>query len=268
MTAQVAPEDIPDWGPLAARLGEIPEPMRVSLAARHLASGSTLDHDADRPIQAASTIKTLILVALARAVDTGTIDLDREVTVDDDWRVGGSGVLNWLHGGVTLPLRDHAWLMIAISDNTASNAIIETLGVETIRQVAKERGVPSLHLGRRFYGHLPKGETNRNQVTAKGLTDLLTAIWNDTAASSEQCAWMRALHGDQQHRDRLARCLPEGATYAGKTGTLAGISHDSGVITGPSGSVAISVLVESTTSKYEDDAFLGTIGRAVAEMVS
>ena len=268
MSHETAPEEVPDWGPLAACIAAIPEPMRVAISALHLASGSTLDHEADRPVQAASTIKTLILVALARAVDSGMMDLDTEVAVQNDWRVGGSGVLNWLHGGVTLPLRDHAWLMIAISDNTASNAIIETLGVETIRQTADELGVPSLHLGRRFYGYLPEGETNLNQVTAKGLTDLLAAIWHGTAASPDLCAWMRKLHSDQQHCDRLPRCLPEGVSYAGKTGTLDGISHDCGVITGPSGAVAISVLVESTAGKYEDNAFIGTLGRAVAGMVS
>jgi beta-lactamase class A len=259
---------VPDWGPLAARLGAIPDGMRVALAARHLESGSTLEQDAERVISAASTIKTLILVALARALDAGTVELDTEVAVQDGWRVGGSGVLNWLHGGVSLPLRDHAWLMIAISDNTASNAIIEALGIETIRQAAGDLGLPALHLGRRFYGYVPPGETSRNEVTARALTDLLAAIWNDTAASTERCAWMRQLHADQQHRARLARNLPEGITYAGKTGTLKGISHDCGVIAGPAGSVAVSVLVESTVSPYDDDAFIGTIGEAVATIVS
>lgn len=265
---QSTSEPEPDWSPLAACLADIPEGIRISLAARHLGSGSTLDHDPERPVQAASTIKTLILTALARAVDDGRVDLDTVATVDDELRVGGSGVLNWLHAGVSLPLRDHAWLMIAISDNTASNVIIETLGVSEIRATADALCVPSLHLGRRFLGYLPKGETNRNQVTALGLTDLLTAIWTDRAASPEQCAWMRSLHADQQHRDRLARSLPEAVTYAGKTGTLDGISHDCGVIEGGSGAVAITALIESTGESYDDDAFLGRIGRAVSEIVS
>jgi beta-lactamase class A len=259
---------VPDWGPLAARLAAIPDGMCVSLAARHLGSDSILSHDAERKVQSASTIKSLILVALARALDAGDLDLDAEVTVQDDWRVDGNGVLNWLHSGITLPLRDHAWLMIAISDNTASNVIIETLGVERIQRTAEELGVPSLHLGRRFYGYLPAGETGRNAVTACGLTDLLTMIWNDTAASPERCAWMRKLHEDQQHRDRLARNLPEELVYAGKTGTLTGISHDVGVITGPSGTVVVSALVESTASPYDDDVFIGSIGQAIAEIVT
>lgn len=268
MPATADPATVTDWGPLAARLAAVPDGMRLSLAARHLGSGSTLEHDADRAVTAASTIKTLILVAVARALDAGTIALDTEVRIRDEWRIGGSGVVNWLHRGIALPVEDLAWLMIAISDNTTSNALIETVGLETIQRTATELGVPSLHLGRRFYGYLPAGETNVNEVTARGLTDLLTGIWRDKVASPERCAWMRNLHADQQHRDRLARHLPEGASYAGKTGTLNGITHDIGVIAGPKGEIAVSALVESTRGHYEDDAFLGTIGAAVAEVVS
>jgi beta-lactamase class A len=268
MPTTADPPTITDWGPLAARLAAIPDGMRLALAARHLGSGSTLDHDADRPVTAASTIKTLILAALARALDAGTLALDTEIEIRDAWRIGGSGVVNWLHCGIALPVEDLAWLMIAISDNTTSNALIETVGLDVIQRTATELDVPSLHLGRRFYGYLPKGETNVNEVTARGLTDLLTGIWTDEAASPERCAWMRKLHADQQHRDRLPRCLPEGVTYAGKTGTVDGISHDIGVISGPTGEVAVSALIESNRGHYEDNIFLGTIGKAVAEVVS
>ncbi len=262
------PPAIPDWGPLAAQLADIPDKMRVSVAARHLASGSTLDHDAEREVSSASTIKTLILAAIARAIDAGRLSPDDDVTVTEEMRCPGSGVLNWLHEGITLPVRDHAWLMIAISDNTASNAMIHAAGLDAIRQLATELDVASIKLERMFMGTPPPDQAHRNRVTARALTDLLTAIWNDTAASPEQCAWMRQLHGDQQHRDRLARHLPDGVSYAGKTGTLTGISHDIGVIEGPAGRVAISALIESTASKYEDDAFLGAIGKAVADIVS
>ncbi len=261
-------ETVVDWGPLAAELARIPDTMRVSIFARDLEGGSTLEHDADRTITAASTIKTLILVAIARALDSGSITRDTPVTVTDTMRIGGSGVLNWLHDGITLPVEDLAWLMIAISDNSASNAMIEVAGLDTIQRLAPDLDVPTLHLARPFLGRAPADGQNRNQVTARGLTDLLNAIWNDTAASPEQCAWMRTLHGDQQHRDRLPRDLPDGVSYAGKTGTLEGVSHDCGVIAGPSGAIAISVLVESEANRYDDDAFIGSLGQAVAEMVS
>lgn len=268
MPASTNPVAPIDWAPLATCLAAIPDGIQLSLAARDLRSDSTLEHDADRAVLAASTIKTLILTAVARAIDDGTLTLDTEIAIRDEWRIGGSGVVNWLHRGIALPVEDLAWLMIAISDNTTSNALIETVGLGTIQSLATELGVPSLHLGRRFYGYLPKGETNVNEVTARGLTDLLTGIWRDEVASPERCTWMRALHADQQHRDRLARHLPEKVTYAGKTGTLDGISHDIGVIAGQNGEIAVSALIRSTADAYEDDVFLGEIGTAIAEIVS
>lgn len=261
-------EGVPDWSPLAVRLAEIPDLMTVSVSARHLASESTLDHESDRVVPSASTIKTLILTAVARALDAGDLSLDSEMTIRDEMRVGGSGVLNWLHQGITLPLKDLAWLMIAVSDNTASNALIDAAGLGTVRQTAVDLNVPSLELARPFMGRAPADNKNKNRVTAKGLTDLLTAIWTDTAASPERCAWMRDLHADQQHCDRLPRNLPENVGYAGKTGTIEEIAHDIGVITGPSGAIAISVLVESSAETYANDVFIGTLGQAVAEIVS
>ena len=115
MPTTADPSSITDWGPLAARLAAIPEGMRLGLAARHLDSGSTLDHDADRTVTAASTIKTLILTAVARALDAGDLTLDTEIEVRDEWRIGGTGVVNWLHRGISLPVEDHAWLMIAMT---------------------------------------------------------------------------------------------------------------------------------------------------------
>lgn len=267
MPSEPASSAVPDWGPVAACLANIPPSARVSVSARHLSSGSTLDNDADRSIASASTIKTLILAAVARALDSGDLSLDQDVTISDEMRVGGSGVLNWLHHGISLPLRDVAWLMIAVSDNTASNAMIDAVGLGRVHQTAQDLNVPTLELARPFMGRAPTDNKNRNQVTAKGLTDLLTAIWTDTAASPERCQWMRDLHADQQHLDRLPRHLPDGVTYAGKTGSLDGIAHDTGVITGPGGSIAISVLVEHSTDPYDVDTYIGTLGRAVAEIV-
>jgi beta-lactamase class A len=260
--------DIPDWSPLAARLGTVPDRIVLSMAARHLESGSTLEYDVERSMSSASTIKTLILAAAAKALDAGDLALDQSFVVRDDMRVGGSGVLNWLHDGVSLPLRDMAWLMIAISDNTASNAMIDAVGLDRIQQVAIELGTPSLQLARPFLGRAPSDNKNRNQVTARGLTDLLTSIWTDEAASPERCAWMRDLHDDQQHRDRLPRHLSDDVTYAGKTGSLDGIAHDIGVIAGPQGRVAISVLVEHTVDPYDADAFIGSLGLAVGAIVA
>ncbi len=73
------------------------------------------------------------------------------------------------------------------------------------------------------------------------------------------------LLGDQQHRDRLARHLPAGVTFAGKSGSLTGIAHDTGLLRGPGGEAAVAVLTQGFDDPYVADAFIGDIGRAVVE---
>lgn len=97
--------------------------------------------------------------------------------------------------------------------------------------------------------------------------NILTAIYHDTVATPELCAWMRQCLADQQHRDRLARHLPEGVEYAGKTGTIEGIVHDCGVIIGPQARITVAVLTQGYRNPYDAERFIGRIGTALGEMV-
>ena len=256
------------WSALRDIVGTAPESTAVALAACHLESGETLSINGDGNFPSASTIKILILAALANAFDDGRLRPTDRVAVREELKVEGSGVLNWLETGLELSLRDHAWLMIAISDNTASNVLIDAVGLVQIAAIGKAIGVGETTLARMFMGrHAPPGAP-RNRATADGLVAILTAIENDIAASPEQCAWMRSLLEDQQHVDRLPRHLPEGVHYRGKTGTLTGIVHDCGVLYGPGGRVAIAVLTEGFANAYDAERLIGRIGTAAAGFVA
>jgi beta-lactamase class A len=235
---------------------------------RHLDTGDTRAINGGRDFASASTIKILILAALARAFDDGRLCPADKVPVREDLKVEGSGVLNWLATGLELSLRDHAWLMIAISDNTASNVLIDAVGLDQIRVAGDDIGIGETTLARMFMRrHAPPGAP-RNRATADGLVAILRAIEDDTAASAERCAWMRDLLNDQQHVDRLPRHLPEGVEYRGKTGTLTGTVHDCGVLSGPGGRVAVAVLTEGFENVYDAERLIGAVGTAVAGMVS
>jgi len=257
----------PAWDALREFAAGIPEQTRVGISLRHLDTGATLSLNGDGNFPSASTIKILIMAALANAFDDGRLCPGDTAPVREELKVPGSGVLNWLATGLELSLRDHAWLMIAISDNTASNVLIDAVGLEQIRATGEAIGIGETALGRMFMGSAPPGPP-KNRATADGLVAILTAIENDTAASPEQCAWMRQLMDDQQHVDRLPRHLPEGIAYRGKTGSISGIVHDCGVLTGPGGRVAIAVLTEGFENPYDAERLIGRIGTAAAELVS
>lgn len=250
---------------LAARR---PEGTEVGIAVRNLDTGESFAINGDQDFPSASTIKILILAGLAESVARGEMSLDDTLPAPPEIRLGGSGVLNWLDRNLQLTLRDHAWLMTAISDNSSSNVLMNAVGIEKINELGARLRVGRTVMGRKFMDrNIPPGPS-QNRATANGLVNILAAIYADEIATPELCDWMRTCLADQQHRDRLARHLPEGVTYAGKTGTIRGIAHDCGVISGKHGRIAVAVLTQGFENPYDADRFIGRIGSAIGESVS
>ena len=257
----------PHWDTVRDIADRRVEGTDIGLFARYLDTGETFGLNAEHDFASASTIKIQIMAALAEAVAAGTLSLDDKLPASPDIRLSGSGVLNWLDRDLELSLRDHAWLMIAVSDNSTSNVLMNAVGMDAINDLGQRLGVGSMHMGRNFMDrNIPPGPP-QNRATALGLVNVLTAIYHDEIATPELCAWMRQLLADQQHRDRLARHLPEGVVYAGKTGTIEGIVHDCGVLSGPTGRIAVAVLTQGYRSTYDAERFIGRIGTAIGEMV-
>ena len=235
----------------------------VGVAARWLATGERWESGGGQPFPAASTIKLAILVACYQEVDAGTLDLDRPVAVAPNAIVGGTGVLVGLRPGLRLPVEDLLYLMVAISDNTASNLLIDVVGRERVQQTIADLGLTGTALNRRFLGRTPGSGDPENFATASDLVALLAAIARDEAASAANCARMRDVLALQQDRDRLARRLPEGVAFAGKSGSLPGIVHDAGLLTTADDTVAVAVLTRGIADRYLADELIGRVGQAV-----
>jgi beta-lactamase class A len=245
-----------------------PDGTSVAVTVFDVESGATLSIDGEKDYASASTIKILILAALARAFDAGTLHPDEKRPAPREIRLEGSGVVNWLDPELELTLRDHAWLMTAISDNSSSNVCIDAVGIGAIGELGAELGAGKTRLGRMFMGANAPAGPPKNRATPDGLVEILKAIENDTAASPDRCAWMRQCLDDQQHRDRLPRHLPEDVDYRGKTGTIKGIVHDCGVLTGPGGKIIAAVLTEGFENPYDAERLIGRIGTAAAGLVA
>lgn len=244
-----------------------PEGTEVGISILNLKTGERQEINADHDFPSASTIKILILAALAEAVKAGHLSLDDTLGASPEIRLTGSGVLNWLDRDLQLTLRDHAWLMTAISDNSSSNVLMNAVGIPEINALGKRLNVGATTMGRNFMDrNIPPGPA-QNRATANGLVNILAAMYADEVGTPELAAWMRKCLEDQQHRDRLARHLPDGAEYAGKTGTVEGINHDCGVIWGENGTYAVAVLTQGFENPYDADRFIGRIGTVIGEIV-
>ena len=146
----VTPATAQDLSGLRRTLDSLADQHRgvVGYAIRDLETGAQLGRRADEPFPTASLIKVPVLVTLFDLVERGLISLDDELTVLKIDKVGGAGQLQFLHDGAVVTVRDAAWLMTTISDNTATNLILARI---VIRRVWAK--MDSLGLGRTRVHH-------------------------------------------------------------------------------------------------------------------
>lgn len=258
-------DDGDGWARAVAQAEGAGPGAEVAIAARRLGTARSWGRGEHDPFPAASTIKLAILVALFRGHDAGRIDLGERLPVGSADAVPGSGVLGLLTPGLALPLSDLATLMVAISDNTASNLLLDRVGMGAVAETIADLGLRGTALNRRFLGRLPTPGEPENVTTAADLADLLVAIADDRAATAASCARMREVLATQQDRARLARRLPPGVEFAGKSGSLPGLVHDTGLLRPPGGTLAVAVLTRGIADPYEAEE---TIGRIGAELLS
>jgi beta-lactamase class A len=231
----------PTPSPLHNAIAEIERESggEISLAMRDLQTGRTVAYHADRMVMTASVIKLPILVHVALAVREGSLSWETELKLTEEEIVGGSGVLNVLTPGLSLTLRDVCTLMTVVSDNTATNMVIEHLGVEAINRRMRSLGLPRTTLNRKSYSadtpSLLCTKYGLGVTTPNEMLRLLTRLANGTLGDAETSADILSLLAKQQYRDGIPRLLPADWKYAGKTGSVNPVRNDVGVVTAPDG---------------------------------
>ena len=193
---------------------------------------------ADEAVTAASTIKVPILAAALDEVKAGRLDLAQPSTIPPQ-RTGGSGVLQALPYLHTLTLADLLTLMIIVSDNTATNVVIDLIGMERINQFCADAGLNGTVLRRKMMDAEAVRLGLENTTTAHDQARLLDAIaWRNLLPAPLRAFALQALER-QQFNDGLPSLLPDEVIVAHKTGELPGVRHDVGVITGTNGRQAV-----------------------------
>ena len=220
----------------------------ISLAARNLQTGWTAEYHADRKVKTASVIKLPLLVHLALCVSEGRLDWNETLELTDAEKVGGAGVLSGMTAGLKLSLRDLAYLMIAISDNTATNMLIEFLGVTPVNERMSGFGLTETRLLRKSYSP----DTPQSAIYGMGVTTpnemlrLLILLYENQIGSFRAKEEIMDLLFQQQIRDRIPRYLPADWRYLGKTGGVDGVRNDVGLVIAPDGQkFAMSLFVQN-----------------------
>jgi prolyl oligopeptidase len=249
---------------------------KVAVAVKHLDSGESYYLDEDEEMPTASLIKFMIMLEVYLQVSEGKVKLDDRLTLRKADMVPGSGILTYhFSDGATFSLRDATRLMIVFSDNTATNMVLDHIGLASTNKRLDSWGFPHTKLNAKvFLGgktSLDPARTKKfglGSTTARETVLLLEKVHQGKVVSPEICKEMLGHMKKCDDKLKLKRYLPDGLVIAHKSGTVSDARTDAGIMYLPQGPVAICVLTAQNEDKSfkDDNAGNVVIGR-IAEQV-
>ena len=224
-------------------------------------TGERFSHNGARAFHSASTVKIPVMVEIFRQIERDELEHSDIVVLAEEDRTPGSGVLTHLHEGLQITLDDLLYLMISISDNSATNMLVDLAGLKEINATMADLGMTASSMNRRMLGRTPREDEPENWATPDDYAAAMLAIVSDTAAAPESCALIRDLLAKQQNTARISRYLPEGIRWGSKTGSLPGIVNDVGFITTGAGTLVIACYLEGVEEE-SGEAAIAAIAKA------
>lgn len=233
----------------------------VSLYAKNLNSGAEFAIRADDRVRTASTIKLPILVAIFQAIADGKAKWDEELLLTEDDKVAGSGILREFSAGRKYPLRDLANLMIVVSDNTATNLLLDRFTADYVNTVMEKYGFQSTRSNRKILGDGKNLKPNPTGLSAFGQKEenkkfgigvstpremgrLIELLDKGQIVSPEASKAILDILRRQQHTDGIGRHL-DGFRVASKSGSLDALRSDVGLVLGKTEKYAIAITVDA-----------------------
>ncbi|MFC7394529.1 serine hydrolase [Scopulibacillus cellulosilyticus] len=292
---------------LQKKIEQLIEPISGSfgILIRHIQSGEEVKINSERLFQAARCIKIPILITLFRDIEEGKVQLDTRIRIKEEDRVTGSGILRELDPGAEVSIKDLAMLMTIVSDNLATDKILDIVGgVENVDRYMKELGFENIHVKQTLWdwlqesiGFTPQpysqeyyetvhqalfsgksfdpesivftGSSHTNAMTPLDSTNLLEKMLKKELVSIKASEAMLDMLSRQQLRRRIPYFLPPGTRVANKTGWIGNVVNDVGIIELPEekGQLIISVFIMDG-SYYESESIIPYISKTAFEYFS
>ncbi|TDD79248.1 serine hydrolase [Actinomadura darangshiensis] len=236
----------------------------LGVVAHDLGTGERAAAGADRRFAAASVIKLPILLAVLAEAEAGGRSLDDRLAAPPDARVGGSGVVKDLADAAEFSVRDLLTLMIIVSDNTATNLLIGMVGMDAVNAWCARHGLHGTVLARVMMDAAARERGEENLTTPADIAALLTGLVRGELLGERATARALDVLSRQQLNDRLPRHLPAGVTLAHKTGELAGVCHDAGIVLpGDRAPIVVVAMTEGIENEHDAAALISDTGRAL-----
>jgi beta-lactamase class A len=202
----------------------------MGLAVKDLTSGQEFYINGDEIMPQASSIKIAILAELFRQAQQGRLKLTDDYIVRREDMVPGSDIVLGLTPGVTrVTLRDLATFMIAVSDNSATNVLIDRVGMDNVNSMLGTMGLRSTHLRRKMMDLRAASEGRENVSTPHEMMALLEAIYRGKLLNKDLTEdYIKILSTHKE--SAMLQGLPDGVMAANKPGELEAVRNDSGIV--------------------------------------
>lgn len=246
----------------------------VSVAIKNLKTGESFEYKAERPMPTASLIKLPIMIAAYDAVEQGKLSLDDMIELKKEDQVQGSGILtSHFSPGAKISLRDAIHLMIVYSDNTATNLVLDKLGLPTTNEYMEKLGCPETRVNAKVFRRDTSIDLERSKLyglgstTARDMIKLCEQLHAKKMVSDGASEQMLKHLFACEDKQKSPRFLPQGTRVAHKTGSVNATRTDAGIIESPAGPIAFCVLTDknkdqSWGSENEGDLLCAKIAQA------
>ncbi|NLV89535.1 MAG: serine hydrolase [Tissierellia bacterium] len=249
---------------------------RIGLYANDF-RGNIIEINSEEKFETASTIKSFILAELFRQVKDKKVDLNQMMKYGEENFVVGSGILRHLDYGLEMTVKNIATLMIIISDNIATNMMIDLLGIDNINNTCNDLGLKDTVLHNKIdFEKYPKLGT----TTPKDYGRLFEMIYKEELWSKELSQEMIEIFKKQHYNTMLTRNLPqyfldsentgdeELFSIASKSGSMDACRNDGGIVYTPYGGYVIALFTkEFVDNLYYNDHESYRFGGKVSRLV-
>jgi beta-lactamase class A len=203
----------------------------LGVAVLDLTSGQSFLLHADEVFPQASSIKIAVLAELYRQAQAGKLKLTDLYTVASSDLVPDSYIMEGLTPGVTkITLRDLATMMVAVSDNSATNVLIDRIGIDNVNALMESLALSHMRLRRKMMDLKAAGEGRENISTPSEMMTLLEALYRGKVLNKEMTDDFFKVLSTPKKDSFLPRDLPEDLRVANKHGELEGVRTDSGIV--------------------------------------
>ncbi|MCI6275618.1 MAG: class A beta-lactamase-related serine hydrolase [Clostridium sp.] len=240
----------------------------VAVAIKTLGSDKEIMINEDMIFPSASTIKLLIMSRIMKEVNDGQRSLDDIIELKEQCKCGGDGILKELDCGHEFTLKEIITLMIILSDNTATNMLIDMIGINNINIMADELNLKSTRLRRKMMDSEAVKQGRENTTCAKDLCRILYLIYDGKLVNGKYSDVMIDILKRQQVGGRLNLYLPDEILIAHKTGDLDKLEHDVGIVYHPKQNYIICVLTKDNSTNKDGRETIGAISKAVFDMIN